>query len=108
MTGNFKIIMVYKDGKNPKRGWLVHTKNCEEKYFYNFVTCAPTSGLTRMPKKLLVELFTPHKEQQESKTDWMLDDMRRKLDFDEYMALGNKLKDFGFRYNKKTDKLIII
>lgn len=108
MTGNFKIIMVYSEGKNPKHGWLVCTKNCEEKYFYNYVTCVAASEITRMSKKLLVALFTPHKEHQEDKTDWRCDDMRRKLDFDEYMALGNRLKDFGFRYNKKTDKLITV
>ena len=105
---DFKLLMVYSKTEKNKKGWIVNTKNCEEKYFYNYITCLSTSAIAKMPKKLLALLFTPHKEHQETKTEWRDDDMRRKLDFDEYMALGNRLKYFGFKYNKKTDKLITV
>ena len=105
---DFKLLMVYSEGKNNEKGWIVNAKNCEEKYFYNYVTCLTTGAITRMPKKLLTALFTPHKEHQETKTEWRYDDKRRKLDFDEYMALEFALKKQGFIYNKKTDKLITV
>lgn len=105
---NFKLLMVYSEGKNDNKGWIVSDKNCEEKYFYNYVTCLTTGAITRMPRKLLAALFTPHKERQEAKTEWRYDDRRRKLDFDEYMALEFALKKQGFIYNKKTDKLTTV
>ena len=105
---NFKLLMVYSEGENDNKGWIVSDKNCEEKYFYNYVTCLTTNAITKMPRKLLAVLFTSHEEHQESKTEWRSGEKRRKLDFNEYMALEFALKKQGFIYNKKTDKLTTV
>ena len=105
---NFKLLMVYSEGNNDRKGWIVSVKNCGLKYFYNYVLCLTTDAIIKMPRRLLAALFTSHKEHQESKTQWSCEDRRRKLYFDEYMALAFALKKQGFIYNKKTDKLTTV
>ena len=108
MTGNFKIIMIYSKEKNPKHGWMVHKCNMGTRKFYNYTSVMNETSIMKITKEHLKDLFTSHNTKQTSSTEWRCDDRRRKLYFDEYMALAFALKKQGFIYNKKTDKLTTV
>lgn len=108
MTGNFKIIMIYSKDKNPKHVWMVHKCNMGTRKFYNYMSVMNETFIMKITKQHLKDLFTSHNTKQAYSTEWRIDDVKRKLDLEEYMALGYKLRHFGFKYNKKTDKLITV
>lgn len=100
--------MVYSEGKNPKHGWMVHKDNTTPRKFYNYSSIMNEVSITKITKEHLKDLFTYYNTSQRNNTEWRFDDRKRKLDLGEYMALGYKLRHFGFKYNKKTDKLITV
>ena len=108
MTGNFKIIMIYSEGKDPKYGWIIHKDNTTPLKFYNYNSIMNDTSITKITKDHLKRLFTHYSISQLNEAWWRADDRRRKLDLGEYMTLAYKLRSYGFKYNKKTDKLITI
>ena len=109
MIGKFNIMMVHYRGETEHgKGWLVHLKNTTQKHFFNFVGVSHTCTIATMKRDLLKRLFTDCSDKKFNSTAWSLTDCKRPLCLDEYMDLAFALKAEGYKYNKKTDKLITI
>ena len=100
MIGNYKLIVLF-DMFDPNVKWLIHAQNVGTRHLYNMIEFMGHN--IDIPH--FRTLFKPYQETIINKSTILPSDEFRKLSRQEYMYIGEQLKQNNLIYNKKTNKL---